>query len=171
MDFNCCIRVSLSSLFLPTLFSCRVTRMFIAGACSRHHDNDFDGYPPSCPPGDWNVMNTSSSTCERIFGLGKSFSSHMVPHLELLLVCLVDYGRHNKAPMLMETPWARGQHLNPSFRMQQCHQTSEFHKGTTHSTRARYAMTVSKVIPLSPHPSICLSHKCSQCGVTDRRRA
>ena len=52
------------------------------GACSKQHSNNFGGVPPPCPPGDWNVLNTSSATCTNVFASSKVFVLTFSEHID-----------------------------------------------------------------------------------------
>lgn len=48
----------------------RVTPLYMLGACCKRQENNFGPEPPECGPGDWNVMNASTETCQNIFAEG-----------------------------------------------------------------------------------------------------
>lgn len=49
------------------LSNTNVTALYMLGSCCREHDNNFGAQPPPCGHGDFNVMDSSSETCTRVF--------------------------------------------------------------------------------------------------------
>jgi len=49
------------------LSNTNVTALYMLGSCCRGRHNNFGPRPPTCGPGDFNIMDSASDTCVRVF--------------------------------------------------------------------------------------------------------